>query len=30
MVKLFTEYLVAVVAIIVAYVIKEEDRKILN
>jgi hypothetical protein len=30
MFKLFTEYLVAVVAIIVAYIIKEEDRKILN
>jgi hypothetical protein len=28
--KLFTEYCVAVVAIIVAYVIKEEDRKIVN
>jgi len=30
MFKLFTEYLVAVVAIIVAYIVKEEDRKILN
>ena len=30
MFKLFTEYWVAVAAIIVAYVMKEEDRKIVN
>jgi len=30
MFKLFTECLVAVVAIVVAYIIKEEDRKMLN
>jgi len=30
MFKLFTKCLVAVIAIIVAYIIKEEDRKILN